>query len=136
MRPKLNVFKARMACAVALGIGSSFSLVAAAVGRAASAAGALPSLGALEVAGNVARFIRPGLTEEYRVGVDGVQQDFIINQRPGGQARLPDSQGLLRVDLAVAGAKAEPLADGVRHVRYPKLVRAAERENLLSHGAR
>src|SRR6266487_2666369 len=109
MRPKLNVFKARMACAVALGIGSSFSLVAAAVGRAASAAGALPSLGEVEVAGNVARFIRPGLTEEYRVSVDGVQQDFMIAQRPGGQ-------GQLRVDLDVAGARAEPLVNGVRLV--------------------
>jgi hypothetical protein len=70
---------------------------------------ALPRTGSVEVAGSVARFLRPGLTEEYRVSVDGVQQDFIIAQRPGGQ-------GPLCVDLDVAGAKAEPLVNGARLV--------------------
>jgi hypothetical protein len=57
------------------------------------------------VDGPVARFIRPGLTEEYSVSVDGVRQDFIVEQRPEGQ-------GQLRVELDVTGAKAEPLASG------------------------
>jgi hypothetical protein len=75
----------------------------------ATSEGVLPSLGTVEVAGDVVRFIRRGLTEEYRVSVDGVQQDFIIAQRPGGR-------GPLRVDLDVAGARAEPLANGARLV--------------------
>jgi hypothetical protein len=70
---------------------------------------ALPCAGTVEVAGHVARFIRPGLTEEYRVSVDGVQQDFIVAQRPNGQ-------GQLRVDLDVARASVEPLPNGARLV--------------------
>jgi len=61
------------------------------------------------VAENLARFIRPGLTEEYSVSVDGVRQDFIIEQRPVGA-------GPLRVELVVAGAQVEPLADGAQLV--------------------
>jgi hypothetical protein len=71
--------------------------------------GTLSCTGAVEMAGSVARYIRSGLTEEYRVSVDGVQQDFIIAQRPGGD-------GQLRVDLDVAGARAEPLANGAQLV--------------------
>src|SRR5438874_2393638 len=59
----------------------------------------LPTTGMVQVAGQVARFLRPGLTEEYRVCGDGVRQDFIIPQPPGGP-------GPLRVDLDVIGAKA------------------------------
>ena len=65
--------------------------------------------GIVNVADNVARFIRPGLTEEYTVSVDGVRQDFIIEQRPEGD-------GELRVELDVTGAKAEPLVNGARLV--------------------
>jgi hypothetical protein len=67
------------------------------------------SAGIVNVADNVARFIRPGLTEEYSVSVDGVRQDFIIEQRPTGT-------GELRMELEVTGAKAEPLINGVRLV--------------------
>lgn len=56
---------------------------------------------------NAARLIRPGLTEEYSVSVDGVRQDFIIEQRPEGP-------GELHVELEVTGATAEPLVNGVR----------------------
>jgi len=63
----------------------------------------------VEVADKLARFIRPGLTEEYTVSMDGVRQDFIIEQRPVGA-------GPLRVELEVAGAKVEPLADVARLV--------------------
>jgi hypothetical protein len=41
--------------------------------------------------------------------MDGVRQDFIIEQRPVGA-------GTLRVELEVAGAKVGPLADGARLV--------------------
>src|SRR3989454_7898981 len=51
----------------------------------------------------------PGLTEEYTVSMDGVRQDFIIEQRPVGT-------GPLRVELDVAGAKVEPEAGGARLV--------------------
>ncbi len=71
--------------------------------------GALHKTGIVKVTDNVARFIRPGLTEEYTVSVDGVRQDFIIEQRPEGD-------GELRVELDVTGAKAEPLVNGARLV--------------------
>ncbi|NOS69149.1 MAG: hypothetical protein HOP33_04385 [Verrucomicrobia bacterium] len=71
--------------------------------------GALRETGVVSVTENVARFIRDGLTEEYTVSVDGVRQDFIVEQRPGGE-------GELRVELDVTGAKAEPLVNGVRLV--------------------
>ena len=69
----------------------------------------LPPIGSVSVTDNVARFIRPGLTEEYTVSVDGVRQDFIIEQRPEGD-------GELRVALDVTGARAEPLVNGARLV--------------------
>ncbi len=75
----------------------------------AAAQVALSRTGTVEVAENLARFIRPGLTEEYSVSMDGVRQDFIIEQRPVGA-------GPLRVELVVAGAKVEPLADGAQLV--------------------
>ncbi|MEI2722040.1 MAG: hypothetical protein V9H26_00400 [Verrucomicrobiota bacterium] len=65
--------------------------------------------GVVNVRENVARFLRPGLIEEYSVSVDGVRQDFIVEQRPAGE-------GELRVELDVTGAKAEPLVNGVRLV--------------------
>ena len=61
----------------------------------------LPAAGKVAVAGQLAWFLRPGLTEEYSVSVEGVRQDFVVEQRPGGE-------GPLRVELDVAGAKAEP----------------------------
>ena len=50
-------------------------------------------------------FTRPGLTEEYATSVDGVQQDFIVDQRPAGN-------GQLQVDLALTGAKAAETGAG------------------------
>jgi hypothetical protein len=69
----------------------------------------LARVGRVEVDGQVARFIRPGLTEEYSVSMDGVRQDFVIEQSPAGE-------GPLRLELDVAGAKAEPLLKGARFV--------------------
>ncbi|HOA59899.1 MAG: hypothetical protein KA191_03525 [Verrucomicrobia bacterium] len=71
--------------------------------------GVLPSVGCVEVAGSTARFIRPGLTEEYSVSIKGVRQDFVIEQRPGGAGRL-------RVELGVDGARVKAAADGARLV--------------------
>jgi hypothetical protein len=69
----------------------------------------LPRTGTVEVVDQVARFIRPGMTEEYTVSVDGVRQDFILDRRPGGT-------GPLRVELDLAGARAEPLVNSARLV--------------------
>ncbi len=68
---------------------------------------ALASAGIVNVADNSARFIRDGLIEEYSVSMDGVRQDFIIQQRPPGD-------GELRVELDVTGATADPLVNGAR----------------------
>src|SRR5437773_4112738 len=65
--------------------------------------------GSVSTDGQTVRFVRPGLTEEYTVSIDGLRQDFMIEQRPVGA-------GPLRVELVVAGAKVEPLADGARLV--------------------
>src|SRR6266566_1382460 len=69
----------------------------------------LPDTGTVAIDGQTARFTRPGLVEEYSVSMDGVRQDFIIEQGPVGA-------GPLRVELAVTGAKVEPLADGAQLV--------------------
>ena len=42
----------------------------------------LATTGTVSVADKLVRFARPGLTEEYSVSVDGVQQDFIIESPP------------------------------------------------------
>ncbi len=77
--------------------------------RFARSVAALPSTGTVQVADKLARLTRPGLAEEYSVSMDGVRQDFIIEQRPVGP-------GTLRVELDVTGAKVEPLTDGARLV--------------------
>jgi hypothetical protein len=81
----------------------------------------LADAGEVSVSGQTARFSRPGLTEEYSVSMDGVRQDFIVEDCPG-RARLPPSlpssqpAGELVVKLAVSGAQVEPAADGARLV--------------------
>src|SRR6266446_1963850 len=76
---------------------------------AATRHGGLPPTGAVSLDGQTTRFTRPGLTEEYSVSMDGVRQDFIIEQRPVGT-------GPLRVELAVSGARVEPAAGGAQLV--------------------
>ena len=88
--------------------GEKFRVAARTVGR-EGALIALPPHGAVTVADKLARCVRPGLTEEYSVSVDGVRQDFIVTQRPAGN-------GPLRVELNVTGAKAEALVNGARLV--------------------
>jgi hypothetical protein len=69
----------------------------------------LPRTGKVEVASQVVRFLRLGLIEEYSVSMDGVRQDFVVLERPEGV-------GQLHVELHVAGATAEPGANGARLV--------------------
>ena len=71
----------------------------------------LAGTGDVSIEGQTVRFSRPGLTEEYSVSMDGVRQDFIVEQ-----AALSPPAGELVVKLAVAGAKVEPAADGARLV--------------------
>src|SRR5437870_6278264 len=76
---------------------------------AATRHGGLPRTGAVSLDGQTVRLTRSGLIEEYSMSMDGVRQDFIIEQRPVGE-------GPLRVELDVAGAKVEPAAGGARLV--------------------
>jgi Immunoglobulin I-set domain len=87
--------------------GKPFRVMAQALGRAGTET--LPLSGKVETAGQLVRFMRPGLTEEYSVGIDGLQQDFVIEQRPPGN-------GSVRLELKVDGAKAEAMAGGARLV--------------------
>lgn len=72
-----------------------------------AATGPLADSGTVELADDLVRFIRPGLTEEYSVSVDGVRQDFVIPKRRCGV-------GNLRVELALTGARAEAAVYGAR----------------------
>ena len=71
----------------------------------------LADTGKVSVDGQTVRWSRPGLTEEYSVSMDGVRQDFIVEQSP-----LSPLLGELVVQLAVAGAQVESAADGARLV--------------------
>jgi hypothetical protein len=67
----------------------------------------LPGAGLVNVTDQVAQFLRPGVTEEYSVSVDGVRQDFLIAQPPIGT-------GELRLELEITGASVKPLGTGAR----------------------
>jgi hypothetical protein len=71
----------------------------------------LGGAGEVSVLGQTVRLSRPGLTEEYSVSMDGVRQDFIVEQAPASP-----TGGELVVKLAVDGAQVEPAADGARLV--------------------
>jgi hypothetical protein len=69
----------------------------------------LPDTGTVSVEGQRVRFTRPGLVEEYTVSMDGVRQDFVVQERPAGA-------GQLVVQLAVNGVRTEPAAFGTQMV--------------------
>jgi hypothetical protein len=71
----------------------------------------LPGAGEVSICGQTVRLSRPGLTEEYSVSMDGVRQDFIVDQAP-----LSAQDGEMVLKLAVSGAEVEPAADGARLV--------------------
>ncbi len=97
-----------------------FRVVARALGRDGSERLALS--GRVEMSDRAARLIRPTVTEEYSVSVDGVRQDFVIEMRPAGI-------GTARLSLELDGAEAETmegrarlvLADGGRKLAYSRL---------------
>jgi len=93
---------------------------------------ALPLAGTVEKADKLARFIRPGLIEEYSVSIEGVRQDFVVLERPAPSSRpsppmgekvaegrsrgtLADD-GTLRVKLSVTGARVEQTTHGAQLV--------------------
>lgn len=85
-----------------------FRVQALTVGRGAGdALKVLAPHGTVKATSEVVSFWRSGLVEEYRVSTDGVRQDFVLPQRPGGQ-------GALRVRLGVTGARATPASYGAR----------------------
>ena len=59
-----------------------FRVMADAVGREGGTMTALPRSGTASGDTSRARFVRPGLVEEYSVSVDGVRQDFVVAQPP------------------------------------------------------
>ena len=81
-----------------------FRVLATAVGPQA-----LTARGTVTVTGESAQFARPGLIEQYSVGIDGVRQDFLV-ERP------PAAAGGLIVTLSVSGAKVEAAAGGAQLV--------------------
>ena len=78
--------------------GEPFRITAFSLGR--EQAIVLPASGQVKLSGQTVRFVRPGLTEEYSVGVEGLRQDFVIENRPAGH-------GPLLLELAIAGAQAQ-----------------------------
>ena len=87
--------------------GEPFRVIASAIGRAGTET--LAGSGSVQVSCQTVRFIRSDVTEEYSVSIDGLQQDFVVEQRPHGK-------GPLRLELDVAGAKAEAMPGGARLV--------------------
>ncbi len=69
----------------------------------------LSRTGAVIIAQKLVRFTRPGLVEEYSVSMDGLRQDFVVLERPGGE-------GELAVQLAVSCARVRPAPGGVQLV--------------------
>jgi len=92
-----------------------FRVTAIAVGRESitTRPTGLPSDGLISLAGQTVRFARHGLIEEYSVSMDGVRQDFVVLEKPGG-ASVPASR--LVVELAVTGATVEKTVHGVQLV--------------------
>ncbi len=81
--------------------------------------------GDVSVEGQTVRFTRPGLVEEYSVSMDGVQQNFLVLEKPGDATvpafRLSGSPAPrvgaeLCVGLAVTGARVEQTAWGAQLV--------------------
>lgn len=71
--------------------------------------GLLPSTGRVVTDGQIVRFVRSGVVEEYSVTMDGVRQDFVVMEKPPGE-------GELRLRLDTAGALVETAACGAQLV--------------------
>jgi hypothetical protein len=84
----------------------------------------LSAEGTVVVEGQTVAFNRPGLTEEYSVSMDGVRQDFVVEQAPPGPLT-----GELVLKLSVSGAEIEAASYGAtlalegsgRRIAYSRL---------------
>jgi hypothetical protein len=93
-------------------VGDLFRVTAMEVGRKGTESNiSLDGIGAVSVDGQTARFSRPGLREEYSVSMDGVRQNFIVEDSPPSPPG-----GELVVKLAVSGANVESAPYGARLV--------------------
>jgi len=75
--------------------------------------------GEVSVDGQTVRFIRSSLVEEYSVTMDGVRQDFVVLKKPGSRlagSLVRSTEGELRLELAVSGARVEPTSHGAQLV--------------------
>jgi hypothetical protein len=88
-----------------------FRLVATSIGRGLplNYERKLSSTGAVQIVGSLVRFTRAELIEEYTVSADGLQQDFIVGERPPGR-------GPLRLELQLSDARAQSASDGIQLV--------------------
>ena len=91
-------------------VADRFQVKAASIGRTEEKVAAdLSTAGEVVVNGQNVSFVRPGLTEEYSVSLDGLRQDFVVTEKPAGA-------GELRVRLDVSGAQVKAAADGAQLV--------------------
>ena len=65
-----------------------FALRAYSLGRERTNPVTFAHLGRVETLKGLARWVRPGVVEEYSVSVDGVRQDFVITEQPKGEGPL------------------------------------------------
>jgi hypothetical protein len=97
----------------------------------------LPADGIVSVKGQTVRFNRPGLTEEYSVSMDGVQQDFIVEQAPPAP---PSGELVVKLSVTAAVIEAAPygavlvLEQSGRKIAYSRLrVTDARGKELPAH---
>ena len=75
-----------------------FRIKATALGRGETVVRSFAENGTVQVSGDLGRWLRPGVVEEYSTSTDGVRQDFLLSERPAGNEPL-------RLELAVTGAQ-------------------------------
>ena len=107
-----------------------FCMKAVGVGRGDAAGALLAAHGQVESKPGRARWLRPGMLEEYSASLDGVRQEYLVTERPAGAQRL-------RLDLAVEGARAEQASEPVmRRVLQPAAGRGCARQATRRADAR
>ncbi len=82
----------------------SLRLVSSAYGRCGTPQ-PLARTGTITIHDQLVRYTRPSVTEEYAVSADGIRQDFVLLERPGGN-------GELRLYLDLQGATARAVPEG------------------------
>ena len=82
----------------------------------------LPAPGRVSVDGQIVRFIRPGVIEEYSVSMDGVRQDLVVIEKPvaGGELEVRLDVTGARVEQTLSGAQLV-LENSERRIAYSRL---------------